>query len=269
MSIIKLKVLDRDGRTLAAAPPGESVTLVYGGCYQPGDWIALESDGTEMFCQIHLEDSMPPAVVYLPDGSLQYHIPPAEDRSNYSPKSFTGPVHVLQARVLEKAELQTRRNLALNPYDGHDSTGFFPHAKANIETRGEAVFAARNAIDGVFVNWSHGKWPYQSWGINQDPNAEFRLDFGRPVLVDELRLTLRADFPHDSWWEEGTVVFSDGSRETLRLEKAETPQAFPIEPRRVESLILKDLKKAPDLSPFPALTQLEVYGTEIFDKETI
>lgn len=54
----------------------------------------------------------------------------------------------------------------LNPYDSHETKGIYPHAQANVETRGEAVFAARNAIDGVFANWSHGEWPYQSWGIN-------------------------------------------------------------------------------------------------------
>lgn len=265
MAIIKLKVLDRAGHTLAASPAGEHVSLVYTGAYQPGDWIALESDSRELFCVIQLEDSMPPAAVYLPEGNLQFHIPPADNRSNYSPKSFTGSVHLLRARIAEKGEVSTRRNLALNPYDSHDSHGFYPHAKANVETRNEVVFAARNAIDGVFVNNSHGEWPYQSWGINCDPKAELRIDFGRAVMADEIRLTLRADFPHDSWWEEAVVEFSDGSTETLRLKKAASPQQFPIDPRKTEWLILKELKKASDKSPFPALTQLEAYGTEIFE----
>ena len=33
------------------------------------------------------------------------------------------------------------------------------------------MFAARNAIDGIFENSAHGEYPYQSWGINRDPNA--------------------------------------------------------------------------------------------------
>lgn len=231
------------------------------GQYQPGDWVSLEGDSPALFCEIQLEDSMPSALVYLPDGNLQFPIPPEDNRSNYSPKSFSGTVHLLRARMAEEVELSQRRNLALNPYDSHETKGFYPHAQANVETRNEAVFAARNAIDGVFVNWSHGEWPYQSWGINRDPNAELRLDFGRPVLVDELRLTIRADFPHDSWWEEITVEFSDGSREVFRLNKTGTPQSFPIEPRKIQWLVLKELKKAPDSSPFPALTQIEVWGT--------
>lgn len=264
MALIKLKILNQAGHTLATSLADERVSLVYTGSYQPGDWIVLESDSQDLFCEIQLEDSMPPSIVYMPEGSLQYPIPPADNRSNYSPKSFAGPVHLIQAGVVAKAELSNRRNLALNPYDGHESRGFFPHAKANIETRNEAVFAARNAIDGVFINNSHGEWPYQSWGINRDPHAELRLDFGRTVRIDELRLTLRADFPHDSWWEKVTVDFSDGSREILSLKKDAAPQPFVIEPLAVEWLTLKELKKAPDISPFPALTQLEVYGTEIF-----
>ncbi len=262
MAIIKLKILNREGHTLAASPAGQSVALVYTGCYQPGDWVALEGDGPALSCEIQLEDSMPAALVYLPEGNLKFSIPPEDARSSYSPKSFSGSVHLIRARTAESPELSRRRNLALNPYDSHTSNGFCPHVLANVETRNETVFAARNAIDGVFANWSHGEWPYQSWGINRDPNAELRLDFGRLVLADEIRLTLRADFPHDSWWEQVTVEFSDGSVETFSLTKTGESQSFPIEPRKIQWLVLKDLKKAPDRSPFPALTQIEVWGSD-------
>ena len=147
-------------------------------------------------------------------------------------------------------------------YDEHGDTGFFPHAHANVETRGEAVFAARNAIDGVYENDAHGIWPYQSWGINRDPNAALTLDFGRPVTIDELRLTLRADFPHDAWWTQATVEFDNGSREVLELKKSAAPQCFAIAPRTVKSLKLFELIKADDPSPFPALTQIEAWGVE-------
>ena len=92
-----------------------------------------------------------------------------------------------------------------------------------METRGEAVFAARNAVDGIYENDSHGTWPYQSWGINRDPSAALTIEFGCSVTVDELRLTLRADFPHDSYWTQATVAFDDGSREALQLTKTAAP----------------------------------------------
>ena len=91
--------------------------------------------------------------------------------------------------------------------------GSFPHASANVETRGESVFAARNAIDGVTANRSHGSWPYESWGINKRQDAEMLLEFGCPVDCDRVVLWTRADFPHDNWWIQARLTFSDGSVE--------------------------------------------------------
>ena len=78
----------------------------------------------------------------------------------------------------------------------------------------------------------------------------------------QLRLTLRADFPHDAWWTQATVEFDDGSREVLELKKSAAPQCFAIAPRTVKSLKLFELIKAEDPSPFPALTQIEAWGVE-------
>lgn len=262
MALLKLKVLNSVGDTLAVSSCGTNVSLVHTMPYADGDWIALETDTAGLHCWIQLEDSMPPVLVYLARNGLDFRIPPQNARMNYSPKSFHGGCHVVRAWLPTPEELDTRRNLALNPYDSHGDHGFYPHASANIETRGEAVFAARNVIDGVYQNDAHGAWPYQSWGINRDPNACLRLEFGRHVRLDEIRLTLRADFPHDSWWTQAVVEFSDGTRETFALEKQAEPQCFSISPRSVTWLELKELQKANDASPFPALTQIEAWGTE-------
>ena len=58
------------------------------------------------------------------------------------------------------------------------------------------------------------------------------------------------------------MEFSDRSREVFHLEKTGETQHFPMEPRKIEWLVLKELKKAQDQSPFPALTQIEVWGTD-------
>ena len=89
-----------------------------------------------------------------------------------------------------------------------------------------------------------------------------RIDFGRSVIVDEIRLTLRADWPHDSWWTEAVVTDSNQVRYVLPLTKSPLPQCFSIVPTSMTSLTLGELKKADDQSPFPALTQIEVWGTE-------
>ena len=200
MELIKLKLLDTDGMTLLTAPAAGQVSLVYMNAYKPGDRVSLEIGTPGQYVVIQFEDTMAPALVYVVKREINFHIPFGEQAITYSPKSFAGACHIIRARFATPEEIAARRNLAYNPYDEHGDTGFFPHAHANVETRGEAVFAARNAIDGIYENDAHGIWPYQSWGINRDPNAALTLDFGRPVTIDELRLTLRADFPHDAWW---------------------------------------------------------------------
>ena len=159
-------------------------------------------------------------------------------------------------------EINIYRNLAENVNDQHGDVNCYPHASANVETRGEAVFAAKNAIDGVTANHDHGKWPFASWGINQRDDAEIKLEFGREISTDRIVLHIRADFPHDNWWVKGTVEFSDGSSMVLDLEKTDGAQEFTFSEKKISWLVLKDLIKADDPSPFPALTQIEVFGTE-------
>lgn len=259
---LKLKVVDGQGRTMLTGADAESVSLVYTGAYQEGDSIVLDC-GCPCYCVVQFEDSLPAALIYAAERELWYHIPSGPDRIVFSPKCFTGSRHLIRARLAEPHEIAARRNLAFNPYDQHGDNGFFPHSKANVETRGEAVFASYNAIDGVCENASHGEWPYQSWGINRDPEAELTLEFGRDVTIDRLVFTLRADFPHDNWWKRCTVWFSDGSRITPAFVKTGDRQTFDMTPRTVRWLKIGQLiKDEDDPSPFPALTQVEAWGRD-------
>lgn len=261
MDYIGLKVMNKKVGLLGTACDKGQVGLFYGAAYQPGDFVKLEVAAPGKYCIVQFEDTMPPALIYVQQQSIMFSIPFQTEKLAYNPKSFAGTCHVIRARFASPEEIAARRNLAFNPYDQANGNGFYPHISSNIEAT-MAGFAARNVIDGVFENAAHLAWPYQSWSNNCDPNAELALDFGRPVTIDELRLTLRADFPHDSWWTSTTVIFSDGSRETLILEKTARPQVFPISPRTVTGLVLCDLKKAEDESKFTALTQLEAWGIE-------
>ena len=262
MELIKLKVLDEGGTTLLTCPAARQLSLVYRAAYRPGDRISLEIGTPGQYIVVQFEDTMAPALLYVEKREINFHIPFGEQAITYSPKSFVGDRHVIRARLATGVEVAARRNLAFNPYDEHGDTGFYPHASANVETRGEAVFAARNAIDGVFENNSHGEYPYQSWGINRDPNAALTLAFGRPVTLDEIRLTLRADYPHDNYWTQATLEFSDGSREVMQLTDSRAPQRLQFAPKTAEWLVLKELIRAEGPSPFPALTQIEAWGVE-------
>lgn len=273
MGHISLKVYSENGMVLTACAQDE-VSAVYYGEYKPGDRIALGISELNRHYVFQLEDTMPPAVVYVCSPHIVFQVPaPVPGPSAYSPKSFSGSCHVIRARLATPAEIAARRNLAFNPYDSEflrtspqagKSIGFFPHATSNI-TATSPIFAPRTAIDGVLENEAHDAWPYQAWSNNRNAEAELTVDLGRPVIIDELRLTLRADYPHDSWWERVTAQFSDGSRDTFELEMTAKSQSFPIQPRTVNSFTLCDFVKSNDLSPFTALTQLEAWGIEAVD----
>lgn len=262
MAGISVKVIKRDGTTAAAGCGEEEASLVYSSRYEDGDSILVETEMTPAYVVMQLDDAMGTALVYLNDKNMYYRIPFGEKKICYSPKSFWGTKHLMVVRYATEDEIAAYHNLACNPYDSHEAEHCFPHASANVETRGESVFAAKNAINGNHQNTVHGEWPYESWGINRDPNACMKIEFGRSVKVDTLVFYLRADFPHDSWWTQGTVTFSDGSKETIFFEKTGKAQKFAIDEREITWLEFGELKKAEDDSPFPALAQLEVYGRE-------
>ena len=203
------------------------------------------------------KDSQPSVYV---TGEVSYEIPFGEKKVCYSPKIFSGESHLVTARKAREWEYESYRNLAVNVMDQHGDTNCYPHATANVETRGESVFAARNAIDGVTSNHSHGYWPYGSWGINRNPQATMRVDFGREVTTDRIEIYTRADFPHDAWWTKATVRFSDDTTMVCDLVKTDEGQEFTFPPKKVRWVQLEELIKADDPSPFPALSQLKVYG---------
>lgn len=246
----------------------DEILLVYPAEYEPGDRLVFTADEIPGFYVIRVDGAMDEAYVYLTRERLEYAIPfergnPLNmDRISYCPGSFSGKQHYITMRKARKAENKNYRNLAKNVMDQRDDVGCYPHVRANAETKGPIapLFAARNVIDGVLANVGHWPWPYQSWGIDQREDAEITLEFGHPVDMDELRLTTRADFPHDSWWIQGTVTFSDGTSEIVKLDKEVGPQLFPIRRRGITWLKLGELIKADDPSVFPALTQIEVYG---------
>ena len=260
--MLSLKVINKNERTVAWARGEEEVNLMVAREYEEGDRILLEISGEKEYVWVQLDDAFGKNLVYL-TGNFNYNIPFGERRINISPKVFSGDKHLISVRRAKDFEIKSYRNLALNVNDNHENTSCFPHAYANVETRGEAVFAAKNAIDGVTANECHGEWPYDSWGINRNPNAEMTLDFGREVEVGRIIIYLRADFPHDNWWKKMTVTFSDGEEKELSLKKTGTGQEFTFEKKKITWLKVSKLIASSEPSPFPALTQIEVYGTDL------
>lgn len=260
MAELKIMIKDRDGAVKFQTAEQNQVLMVYEGTYEEGDSIVFETSEIDTYYVIRVDDSMDESYVYLTKPEVVYAIPFAEKKISYNPKSFTGEKHYITMRKAEEYENAAYRNLAKNVMDQHGDHGCYPHAHANVETRGESVFAARNAIDGVVANESHGAWPYESWGINQQDDAVITLDFGRAVDFDKVVLYTRADFPHDNWWVKATLTFSDGTSQVVEMEKSVKPHVFQIEKTGITWMTIGELIKADDPSPFPALSQVEVYG---------
>lgn len=262
MSELSLKIINEEGNILDSNTETDEVMLVYQNEYKPGDKIVLTSSEKDIYLYVQIDDALGSSFVYITQNEVVYQIPFAEKRLSYSPKVFMGNMHYIWARLATKEEINNYKNLALNVMDQHGATGCYPHASANVETRGESVFAARNAIDGVRETHSHGNWPFESWGINMQDDAAMKVEFGRSVITDKIRMYTRADFPHDNWWKEVTLSFSDGTQIVWELEKSDKAHVLSFEKKKVEWVLLSNLIKADDPSPFPALTQLEVYGVE-------
>ena len=245
------------------------------------------------------------ALVYLMNDEFRFIIPSTSgtDASNnalgggnwpYDPRAFStsgNTEKIITARVATEEEINTRRNLALNPYDrrGNDNTqsgaiqrndtSVFPHAFANRVTDNKREFEPRNAIDGYEFNASHVGFPYQSWGCgNVETDSEFSIMFGRYVAIDQIDITLRAQWnppqpdnanDHDINWTSATLEFSDGTEMDIELEKLASPQTFKLPEKKVVSWVrMKNLPVSEETIPvdgrkkFSALTEFKVWGTE-------
>lgn len=260
---LSLKVIDRNDNTICVGSGEDFVDLVCMHTYEEGDRIELTCSGRNCYIKWQLDDALGEAFVYITEKTVSYRIPFGEKRISCSPKIFSGDRHYLYAEMARQDEIEGYRNLALNPADQHCEVPCYPHATANVETRGEAVFAAKNAIDGVRANLSHGQWPYQSWGINRQDDAAMKVDFGRMVKIDRVVLYTRSDFPHDNWWKQVTLSFSDGSHMDFSLEKSARGHVLAIPDKETTWIEISNLIKADDPSPFPALSQIEAYGRNV------
>ena len=266
---LRIEVQDQQGVRIGSpeatsTSQSNTVSLDINRAYQSGDRI-LFTGPKEM--ALRVDHSMQECMIFAPNPiSLAYELPHGraehETGSAYAPESFSGDSHQVTLRALTEQERHGYRNLALNPCDQLKSEpAIFPHATSSSVARNLYDFAARNAIDGIIRNGHHGVWPYQSWGPELVPDAWWMVDFGRLVTVDKVRLMLRADLPHDSYWKHADVEFSDGSRMTIQLAATADFQEFTFPHRKTAWLRLTHLV-SDDPSKWCALIELEAWGRE-------
>ena len=270
---VHVQLQDAQGKSIAhgEAQPGKlsSASLTVERAYQPGDQIVF---GGAQWLALRVDDSIPECFLFAPRAASEdasYQIPWGREEkdtgSAFDPESFAGSAHRITVRALSKREISAYRNLALNPCDmmrkEDASIQFYPHASSNSVSRSLFDFEARNAIDGRSLNGHHGIWPYQSWGPQLRTDIWWKLDFGRTVRVNKLRVMVRADFPHDSYWKEAYVEFSDGSHVPLRLSSSPEFQEFKFPSRRVAWMRIANVVPA-DPAKWCALMEVEAWGKE-------
>lgn len=238
--------------------------------FENEDILIFELSEEEMninsnFVRICIDDYLLPADIYMPTGKLIYYMPTGVKLKAYHENAFNSDEINISIEIIERNILTKRRNIALNSMDLRgETTDYFPHADANVVTRDQPWFEARNAIDGVKDNEGHGQYPYHSWGGGLRDDLEFRVYFGREVIIDEIIIFLRADSHnnHDINWDSGIIELSNGKKIKIEMENTKEGQSFKFEPMKVEWIKLNNLarEKTPE---FSALSQIEVYGWDI------
>ncbi len=270
-----LEIIDKNGEIKFAAK-GEKIRATYQGRLNEGDKIKVRLDGTNTIA-VKFDPTLEENIIYTPSKSFTFTIPNARElKMGYAPEAFQGEIHKICAREVEDDELYATRNIALNSHDLRKKTGGYPHASANFVTREEPCFYERNAIDGVKQNQGHGAYPYHSWAGGARNDLEYMLDFGREVEIDKIVFYLRADFthdtitgvPHDSYWKNIDIQFSDGERargeflldnSDLNSEN-EKGQEILFQKKRTKYIKLFNFVQVTEILSFAALSQIEVYG---------
>ena len=265
IDIINLKLIRENGDVKFKAY-GNEIDEHFHGEYEPGDKFRIElCDG--VFVKLKLDPTLAESIVYVPDGTFEFAVPfDRERRACYAPGAWDGDDHRIVVSEPTDAEIYEERLISLNSHDRHNVPKYYPHAVANFVTREEPCFFERNAIDGVIDNSNHGDFPYHSWGGGLREDLEYELHFGQDVEVSSVVLFLRADFPHDTYWKECDVEFSDGEKVHANLIGTADGQKVDFEPKTTEMVKLTGFKqqRLEDGSlSFAALTQIEVYGKYI------
>lgn len=241
---------------------GENIDILYTEAYKDGDTFKITSDFEFLFVSFDISQEL--SLVYIPEKEFTYKIPTDNALFAYNRQSWESSKHQIVIREATPEEAFAKRKISLNSIDLEEAKNVYPHAKANFVTRNEPVFKARNAIDGVCENSSHGNYPYHSWAAGAREDLIYTLDFGTEVCVENIVFYLRADFPHDTYWKSLNIVFSDGTKVSASFEETADGQIVKLtEPKITTSLTLTDFKQAANPLSWAALSQIEVMGNYI------
>lgn len=256
---MKLSLVTKNGKELWSATGKTRVFISRKHYLEYGDYFKVEVEKAPCFLWVQLDAAIRPALIYLTKSTWIFKVPLLPKRDNpYPPGSFMTRRGYSWIRIASEEEINANSNVSQNPYDQHENTGAFPHANANAETRNEDAFFAKNAIDGVLANTSHGNYPFESWGIDGRKDAKLRINLGRKVSIKKIGIIERADFPHDTYWKTMTIKFGDNKFVNISLKKSTEEQFFELE--NINTSYVELVNLIPENSKkFAALTQVEIF----------
>ena len=197
---------------------------------------------------------------YIKEVIFKYFIPCGNERKSYSYKAFYNKKHLIRVSKASYQQINAYQNLALNTSDQVYLLNVYPHATSSEDCSLSPVFQPKNVIDGLTFNTEHGRWPFTSWSYQQNPQATLTIHFGRKVNVQDIHIYLRADFPHDSYFQNISLEYSNHHCSHFSLQKVSHVQTFSVDEEDVEWIRFYQFKKADEKAVFAAITQIEVYG---------
>lgn len=257
--MISLKVIDKDGKELFCQKGKTEIDCVYEGEFSEGDVIRVETNDGE-YIAVKLDETLMESIVFVPSQKFVYEIHKEYSGICFDENAFMGESHRLKARIPSDEEIYGERNIALNPYDLQSARGSYPHAYANHVTRQSPNFFERNAINGVTHPEGHWGYPYNNWAGGARSDLEFFVDFGAEVEISKLIFYLRADFPHDSYWDSIKILTDDGAIVKAEFKPTGEGQEviFP-ETKITKTIHLTNFTQPTEPFSWAGLTQIEVY----------
>ncbi|MFV0381056.1 MAG: hypothetical protein ACK5KR_02310 [Breznakia sp.] len=258
---ITISIYDKNNRLYYENTRENEVTISFRGKYNPFDKVILSCDTYPNYVRITLDSCLAESILYITK-PMEFIVPFDNERKPYGENAFCGERHWGYAKYLKDEEYGNYVNLALNSMDVNNNTGIYPHASSNVNTD-NPQFYARNIIDGIFETCNHGSWPHSSWGISRQKNAWIMIDFGCEVESNHIVIYLRADFPHDNYFKEMMICFSNGEEIKLKLRKNGLGQSIRFPKKRISWVCFKKMQQEALPSEYPAISQIEVWGNKL------
>ena len=266
---IDLWRIDTKGKWHRGAPYAPGSYFYYAGKDVPEKLILKGPDDSQAYLKVKIGNGLKETILYSPKGEFHIKFPVRNDVDADARNEIPLGETTVKALPPFYGELNSYRNLALNPYDFQDNVPpeytHYPHVTASSECRNELKFRARNSIDGNSKNnTGHSSWNFRSWGPEKEANPWIKIDFGRPVEIDKVVLALRADFPHDGVWKDARLEFSDSKTENIRfdLKKTSDPQEIKF-PKTTTTFVKLYFSQDKNNPKWCALSEVEVYGRDI------